>query len=315
MYSVLSGKPKSTQTETQALLKLNDQCDRLMKQVETNIERAETHRAEARQTSYRESESQTSKEDRNAVRASPNSAGGCFSHRNEDGVRGEWERERLGGGGGTGRGGNATGSGSGTNSASESTRQMFGVGQKSTEPTDARRAYPAGAFRDDFGTDFVATRGFGEDGNGNGEDEYDGDDADETDNGDKHGTAEIDDERAADRYYRSGVALLENGDASGALASLKKAQQNCPVSRRAAVAKITKKIDDARDVLWNETQTEAATNVAAADAAYRNGLACLQKTPVDVNGAMTSLRLAEKLCPQGRPAAIAKIKRAMESIR
>ena len=199
MYSVLSGKPKSTQTETQALLKLNDQCDRLMKQVETNIERAETHRAEARQTSYRESESQTSKEDRNAVRASPNSAGGCFSHRNEDGVRGEWERERLGGGGGTGRGGNATGSGSGTNSASESTRQMFGVGQKSTEPTDARRAYPAGAFRDDFGTDFVATRGFGEDGNGNGEDEYDGDDADETDNGDKHGTAEIDDERAADR--------------------------------------------------------------------------------------------------------------------
>jgi hypothetical protein len=81
------------------------------------------------------------------------------------------------------------------------------------------------------------------------------------------------------------------------------------------VAKITKKIDDARDVLWNETQTEAATNVAAADAAYRNGLACLQKTPVDVNGAMTSLRLAEKLCPQGRPAAIAKVKRAMESIR
>ena len=100
------------------------------------------------------------------------------------------------------------------------------------------------------------------------------------DNGDKHGTAEIDDERAADRYYRSGVALLENGDASGALASLKKAQQNCPVSRRAAVAKITKKIDDARDVLWNETQTQAATHVPAAPPASPNRLACFPPTPL-----------------------------------
>ena len=46
MYSVLSGKARSGQTEEQSLAKLNDQCDRLIRQIETSIERAESARAD-----------------------------------------------------------------------------------------------------------------------------------------------------------------------------------------------------------------------------------------------------------------------------
>ena len=52
----------------------------------------------------------------------------------------------------------------------------------------------------------------------------------------------------------------------------------------------------------------------AADAAYRAAAACLEKSPADVDGAARNLRAAQRLCPPGRPAAMAKIERLMESV-
>ena len=43
---MLSGRARSGQTEEQSLAKLNDQCDRLIRQIETSIERAESARAD-----------------------------------------------------------------------------------------------------------------------------------------------------------------------------------------------------------------------------------------------------------------------------
>ena len=39
-----------------------------------------------------------------------------------------------------------------------------------------------------------------------------------------------------------------------------------------------------------------------------------KKSPADVDGAARHLRAAQRLCPPGRPAAMAKIERLMESV-
>ena len=88
----------------------------------------------------------------------------------------------------------------------------------------------------------------------------------------------------------------------------------CPPSRSNALAKIQKKLDQAERVAWTKSQSEAGEAVLAADAAYRAATACLEKIPKDVDGAARHLRAAQRLCPPGRPAAMAKIERLMESV-
>ena len=270
MYSVLSGKPKSGQTEEQSLLKLNDQCDRLIRQIELNIERAETGRAE--RTTPKDSDSihgiPKPGED-GWIRGGGRGGDGVLERDKGTGVEKEGSRlnshVRLGLGGG---------------------RKNLDVAVASTSKDTTRRAYPAGAFRDDFSDDFS----------------YNGSDINET----------VSDEVAADEAYRLGVDFLQVGDAQNALAQFKKAQVLCPPTRPQAVQKITKNMQIAKELVWSQSQQEAAENVAAADQAYRNALDCLERK--DSTGAMKHLRRAETLCPLGRPAAMAKIKKLMESV-
>ena len=104
------------------------------------------------------------------------------------------------------------------------------------------------------------------------------------------------------------------GDLAAASRAFRRAKALCPASRANALLKIQKKLDQAERFAWTKSQNEAGEAVLAADAAYRAATACLEKIPKDVDGAARHLRAAQRLCPPGRPAAMAKIERLMESV-
>ena len=126
---MLSGKARSGQTEEQSLAKLNDQCDGLIRQIETSIERAESARAD-----------RTVPGEHDIVRGVPKPG--------ED----IWVVSPPG----------PEVSARGRIRGSDASRQNAPRGIEASPATDAdarggpgaepsaRRAYPAGAFRDDF---------------------------------------------------------------------------------------------------------------------------------------------------------------------
>ena len=136
MYSVLSGNARSGQTEEQSLAKLNDQCDRLIRQIETSIERAESARADRTVPGEHDIVRGVPKPGEDIWVVSPPgpevSARGRI--RGSDAFRQNAPRGIE---------------------ASPATDADFARGGSGAEPSK-RRAYPAGAFRDDF-SDFSET--------------------------------------------------------------------------------------------------------------------------------------------------------------
>ena len=130
MYSVLSGNARSGQTEEQSLAKLNDQCDRLIRQIETSIERAESARADRTVPGEHDIVRGVPKPGEDIWVVSPPgpevSARGRI--RGSDAFRQNAPRGIE---------------------ASPATDADFARGGSGAEPSK-RRAYPAGAFRDDF---------------------------------------------------------------------------------------------------------------------------------------------------------------------
>ena len=284
MYSVLSGKARSGQTEEQSLAKLNDQCDRLIRQIETSIERAESARAD-----------RTVPGEHDIVRGVPKPG--------ED----IWVVSPPG----------PEVSARGRIRGSDASRQNAPRGIEASPATDAdarggpgaepsaRRAYPAGAFRDDF-SEFSETN---EDAISETSDTT-GDDAARRLDGDRRKRSEAE----ADDAFRAGVSFADAGDLAAASRAFRRAKALCPASRANALLKIQKKLDETERIAWQNSQSEAGEAVLAADAAYRAAAACLEKSPADVDGAARHLRAAQRLCPPGRPAAMAKIERLMQSV-
>ena len=121
-------------------------------------------------------------------------------------------------------------------------------------------------------------------------------------------------EAEADEAFRAGVSFADAGDLAAASRAFRRAKALCPASRANALLKIQKKLDETERIAWQNSQSEAGEAVLAADAAYRAAAACLEKSPADVDGAARHLRAAQRLCPPGRPAAMAKIERLMQSV-
>jgi hypothetical protein len=290
MYSVLSGKARSGQTEEQSLAKLNDQCDRLIRQIETSIERAESARAD-----------RTVPGEHDVVRGVPKPGEDIWvvsPPGPEVSARG-----RI-------RGSDASRQNAPRGIEASPASDADARGGPGAEPSsrEARRAYPAGAFRDDF-SEFSETNedAFVETSDTAGDDatgdrrRLDGD-------GRKRSEAEADD------AFRAGVSFADAGDLAAASRAFRRAKALCPASRANALLKIQKKLDETERIAWQNSQSEAGEAVLAADAAYRAAAACLEKSPADVDGAARNLRAARRLCPPGRPAAMAKIERLMESV-
>ena len=287
---MLSGKARSGQTEEQSLAKLNDQCDRLIRQIETSIERAESARAD-----------RTVPGEHDIVRGVPKPG--------ED----IWVVSPPG----------PEVSARGRIRGSDASRQNAPRGIEASPATDAdarggpgaepsaRRAYPAGAFRDDF-SEFSETN---ENARVRGSEtsdttKYAYDDAARRLDGDRRKRSEAE----ADDAFRAGVSFADAGDLAAASRAFRRAKALCPASRANALLKIQKKLDETERIAWQNSQSEAGEAVLAADAAYRAAAACLEKSPADVDGAARHLRAAQRLCPPGRPAAMAKIERLMESV-
>ena len=282
---MLSGKARSGQTEEQSLAKLNDQCDRLIRQIETSIERAESARAD-----------RTVPGERDIVRGVPKPGEDMWvvsPPEPEDGrVRG---RNR------------------GSDESSRGAPRGFDAGVAPASDADApgrptaRRAYPAGAFRDDF-SEFSETN----------EDDASFDAGSDTTRDDaarrRHRVDKKRNEAEADEAFRAGNSFADAGDLAAAAREFRRAKALCPASRANALLKIQKKLDETERIAWTNSQSEAGEAVLAADAAYRAAAACLEKSPADVDGAARHLRDAKRLCPPGRPAAMAKIERLMESV-
>ena len=285
MYSVLSGKARSGQTEEQSLAKLNDQCDRLIRQIETSIERAESARADRTVPGEHDIVRGVPKPGEDIWVVSPPgpevSARGRI--RGSDAFRQNAPRGIE---------------------ASPATDADFARGGSGAEPSK-RRAYPAGAFRDDF-SEFSETN---EDAISETSDTT-GDDAARRLDGDRRKRSEAE----ADDAFRAGVSFADAGDLAAASRAFRRAKALCPASRANALLKIQKKLDETERIAWQNSQSEAGEAVLAADAAYRAAAACLEKSPADVDGAARHLRAAQRLCPPGRPAAMAKIERLMESV-
>lgn len=289
---MLSGKARSGQTEEQSLAKLNDQCDRLIRQIETSIERAESTRAD-----------RTVPGEHDVVRGVPKPG--------ED----IWVVSPPG----------PEVSARGRIRGSDAFRQNAPRGIEASPASDAdarggsraepstRRAYPAGAFRDDF-SEFSETN---ENARVRGSEtsdtsKYSYDDAARRLDGD--GQKKKRSEAEADEAFRAGVSFADAGDLAAASRAFRRAKALCPASRANALLKIQKKLDETERIAWQNSQSEAGEAVLAADAAYRAAAACLEKSPADVDGAARHLRAAQRLCPPGRPAAMAKIERLMQSV-
>jgi hypothetical protein len=293
MYSVLSGNARSGQTEEQSLAKLNDQCDRLIRQIETSIERAESARADRTVPGEHDIVRGVPKPGEDIWVVSPPgpevSARGRI--RGSDAFRQNAPRGIE---------------------ASPATDADFARGGSGAEPSK-RRAYPAGAFRDDF-SEFSETN---ENARVRGSEtsdttKYAYDDAARRLDGD--GQKKKKSEAEADDAFRAGVSFADAGDLAAASRAFRRAKALCPASRANALLKIQKKLDETERIAWQNSQSEAGEAVLAADAAYRAAAACLEKSPADVDGAARHLRAAQRLCPPGRPAAMAKIERLMESL-
>jgi hypothetical protein len=293
MYSVLSGNARSGQTEEQSLAKLNDQCDRLIRQIETSIERAESARADRTVPGEHDIVRGVPKPGEDIWVVSPPgpevSARGRI--RGSDAFRQNAPRGIE---------------------ASPATDADFARGGSGAEPSK-RRAYPAGAFRDDF-SEFSETN---ENARVRGSEtsdttKYAYDDAARRLDGD--GQKKKKSEAEADDAFRAGVSFADAGDLAAASRAFRRAKALCPASRANALLKIQKKLDETERIAWQNSQSEAGEAVLAADAAYRAAAACLEKSPADVDGAARNLRAAQRLCPPRRPAAMAKIERLMESV-
>ena len=290
---MLSGKARSGQTEEQSLAKLNDQCDRLIRQIETSIERAESARADRTVPGEHDIVRGVPKPGEDIWVVSPPgpevSARGRI--RGSDAFRQNAPRGIE---------------------ASPATDADFARGGSGAEPSK-RRAYPAGAFRDDF-SEFSETN---ENARVRGSEtsdttKYAYDDAARRLDGD--GQKKKKSEAEADDAFRAGVSFADAGDLAAASRAFRRAKALCPASRANALLKIQKKLDETERIAWQNSQSEAGEAVLAADAAYRAAAACLEKSPADVDGAARHLRDAKRLCPPGRPAAMAKIERLMESV-
>ena len=300
---MLSGRARSGQTEEQSLAKLNDQCDRLIRQIETSIERAESARADRTVPGEGDIVRGVPKPGEDICAVSPPDP--------EDSARGRNRGSAANAFGAT----NASRRDAPRIDAKKSPASFDAEApggrnahrSSGAEPS-ARRAYPAGAFRDDF-SEFSETN---ED-----DDSYEQTvnttrDDDDIRRRRRRGTKT--DEAEADDAFRAGVSFADAGDFAAAARGFRRAKALCPPSRANALAKIQKKLDEAERIAWTKSQSEAGEAVLAADAAYRAATACLEKIPADVDGAARHLRAAQRLCPPGRPAAMAKIERLMESV-
>ena len=284
---MLSGNARSGQTEEQSLAKLNDQCDRLIRQIETSIERAESARADRTVPGEHDIVRGVPKPGEDIWVVSPPgpevSARGRI--RGSDAFRQNAPRGIE---------------------ASPATDADFARGGSGAEPSK-RRAYPAGAFRDDF-SEFSETN----------EDDASFDAGSDTTRDDaarrRHRVDKKRNEAEADEAFRAGNSFADAGDLAAAAREFRRAKALCPASRANALLKIQKKLDETERIAWQNSQSEAGEAVLAADAAYRAAAACLEKSPADVDGAARHLRAAQRLCPPGRPAAMAKIERLMESV-
>ena len=151
------------------------------------------------------------------------------------------------------------------------------------------------------------------------------------------------DKAAADEAFRAGLARLEAGDLSGALDLFRRAHAACPRSTNSgakALVKVERYIRHieeslAGNVVEEERGREPAESIstlktcagrvsgvsgggggdaAVADEAYRAGLAALQTDPPDRLAALAHMRRAEAACPAGKPAALRKIRKHIESL-
>ena len=285
---MLSGKARSGQTEEQSLAKLNDQCDRLIRQIETSVERAESARADRAIPGEHDIVRGVPKSGEDIWVVSPPNPEDVFARGRNRGAE-ACSRDAP------------RGIDSGVASDADAPRR----------PTE-RRAYPAGAFRDDF-SEFAETH----------EDDASyhagRDTTRDVDAASRHHHRHVDEtgkrnEAEADEAFRAGNAFAESGDFAAAKREFRRAQALCPASRANALLKIRAKLDETERVAWTDRQSEAGEAVRAADAAYRAAAACLEKSPADADAAARHLRAAQRLCPPGRPAARAKIERLMESV-
>lgn len=304
---MLSGKARSGQTEEQSLAKLNDQCDRLIRQIETSIERAESARAD-----------RTVPGDGDIVRGVPKPGEDICAVSPpdpEDSARGRNRGSAANAFGAT----NASRRDAPRIDASPASFDADAPGRRNAhrssgaEPS-ARRAYPAGAFRDDFSEFSETNSEYGDERVNTTRDDDDRRRRHRQNKEDVRDGTERDYEADADDAFRAGVSFADAGDHAAAAFQFRRAKALCPPSRLNALAKIQKKLDQAERVAWTKSQNEAGEAVLAADAAYRAATACLEKIPKDVDGAARHLRAAQRLCPPGRPAAMAKIERLMESV-
>ena len=129
------------------------------------------------------------------------------------------------------------------------------------------------------------------------------------------------DKAAADEAFRAGLARLEAGDARGALPLFQRAHAICSRTRSAAkaLAKVERYIQLVEDSLARGEETTHPARVkggdaAAADEAYRSGVAALQADPPQRDAALAYLRRAEAVCPPGKRAALQKIRRLIDSL-
>ena len=215
------------------MAKLNDQSDRLIRQIEQTIERAESARADRNVPN-----------EHDTVRGIPKPGEDWFlfssSSGRVDSFTGGPARHPASNDDPAARRGVRSERALGNEEDPIASRRSFASSNASSNPqptTSSRRAYPAGAFRDDF-SEF--------------------DDAMRTGRR-EHQTSEV----LADEAYRIGVDRLDAGDVENALAHFQRAKSACPRNRPAALAKIDKKIERARETLWGRSRREPAEEVDA----------------------------------------------------
>ena len=202
---MLSGRARSGQTEEQSLAKLNDQCDRLIRQIETSIERAESARADRTVPGEGDIVRGVPKPGEDICAVSPPDP--------EDSARGRNRGSAANAFGAT----NASRRDAPRIDAKKSPASFDAEApggrnahrSSGAEPS-ARRAYPAGAFRDDF-SEFSETN---ED-----DDSYEQTVNTTRDDNDirrrrRRGTKT--DEAEADDAFRAGVSFADAGDFAAA---------------------------------------------------------------------------------------------------
>ena len=282
---MLSGKARSGQTEEQSLAKLNDQCDRLIWQIETSIERAESARADRTVPGEHDIVRGVPKPGEDIWVVSP--PGPEVSARGR--IRGS-DASRQNAPRGIEASPATDADARGGPGAEPSARRAYSswVRSGTTSPSFPRRTrmrFPRRVIRR------ATTHARRPDGDRRKRSEAEADDAPRGGFARGRGVP-----AAASRAFRRAKALPQ------------------PASRANALLKIQKKLDETERIAWQNSQSEAGEAVLAADAAYRAAAACLEKSPADVGrrGA-ASARRPEAVSP-GRPAAMAKIERLMESV-